>query len=437
MAKLFNLKTYQKIDGDQHITMRLKDQHQDPANVITEKQLDNGRVEEKNVIIEKLLEGKRVGSADVVTERNLNESKGMFAPLRDKTTYTGNINKLEEKRLKGHRSETEKYEISSQIPKQKRWWEHLKAEASNDSMLKTAQVNSTDTIEDTSVLEPPTPKLPKKHKFFDNNTYRFKGGMDKDLTQFKPEEAFGLAGAFEGAEETGEIPTTDIPVTEVETSEDEISEGDIWLDEVNGYKETKTPIYTMTFKLRFDPDSFRDPEEIRQAALDKVLELKPSLKDKISIADFLDPEIQDDSGKIILPLIGESYFEGDTTEETNEDTSLNIIDAQKIYIGKKDVDGTPMLTGLVWLTPHGIELAKNEPEAFEQAFSDAVMEQRPELDRQIDTLVGSLNLSKVNDGKVSFLVSEIPQEENPENDAIGVEGVEASLTKDFQITILS
>ena len=401
MAKLFNLKTYEKIDGDKHITMRLKDQHEEPANVITERQLDDRRVDEKNVIMEKLLDAKRTGSAEVIIERNLNESKGLFAPLRNEKTSAGNINKIEEKRLKGHAVESEKYEASSQIPKQKRWWESLKEVSASSSIVKTVKTAQFDD----GVDEPSQVSAPRKKRRLLDDSYRYKGGMDKDLTEFKPEDAFGLAGKMEGAEDTAEISNLDIPVGQ-EVEDDNTDDNDsVWLDEVGGYKETRNPISAMIFKFNFNPDKFVDLEDVRQAALDQVLKLKPNLDGKVSTMDFLEPDVSEDSGSIILTLIGDQYFEDEETGGVETDIG-NIIQSDKLFMGKKDIDGTPMITGLVYLTAEGIELAKNDPEAFEKALSDSIMEVRPDLDKSIDTLIGSFNLSKAGEGKISFMVAE-------------------------------
>lgn len=429
MAKLFNLKTYEKIDGDKHITMRLKDQHEEPANVITERQLDDRRVDEKNVIMEKLLDAKRTGSAEVIIERNLNESKGLFAPLRNEKTSAGNINKIEEKRLKGHAVESEKYEASSQIPKQKRWWESLKEVSANSSnAVKTIKTAQSDGIVD----EPSQVSTPRKKRRLLDDSYGYKGGMDKDLTEFKPEDAFGLAGKMEGAEDTAEVSNLDIPVGQEESDDDTDDNDSVWLDEVNGYKETREPISTMTFKFNFNPDKFVDLEDVRQAALDQVIKIKPNLEGKVSPMDFLSPDVSEDSGSIILTLIGEQYFEGEETESVETDIG-NIIQSDKLFMGKKDIDGTPMITGLVYLTAEGIELAKNDPESFEKALSDSIMEVRPDLDKSIDTLIGSFNLSKAGEGKISFMVAENLPELDEDDE---VTNIKASINDNFKITIL-
>lgn len=115
---------FEKTDGDEHITYRLRKEHVDEQDTLTEDQLKDSRVEEKNVIMEALLESKRTGSADKITEKNLNDSKAKFGSAhRNEDAYTGDINKLEEKRLAGHKMEDEKYELAGETPKNLKWWE--------------------------------------------------------------------------------------------------------------------------------------------------------------------------------------------------------------------------------------------------------------------------------------------------------------------------
>lgn len=113
---------YEKTNGDDHIDYMLSKDHSKPANSITTEQLKPTRVPEKNSSIEKLLEKNRTGSVETLTEKQL-DGKGKFgSKFRDPSTYEGNINKLEEKRIKDG-VEKEKYELASSTPKEKRWWE--------------------------------------------------------------------------------------------------------------------------------------------------------------------------------------------------------------------------------------------------------------------------------------------------------------------------
>ena len=100
MSEKFNLKNYQKINGDMHIDKRLEEARQDAPNVINEKQLEDYRSEVANVSIEKLLEKNRTGEETETTERRLETHKPKFAnAYRNKDAYTGDMNKIEEQRL--------------------------------------------------------------------------------------------------------------------------------------------------------------------------------------------------------------------------------------------------------------------------------------------------------------------------------------------------
>jgi hypothetical protein len=126
--KKFNLKDYQKISGDEHIDTRLSKSRTEAPNVINEKQLEDYRGTEANVTIEKLLEKTRTGEEDEITEKRLDTHKSLFAnKYRNEDAHTGDMNKLEEQRLKNNPVEKEKYEAASETPKKQRWWEGVKS----------------------------------------------------------------------------------------------------------------------------------------------------------------------------------------------------------------------------------------------------------------------------------------------------------------------
>ena len=124
----FNLKTYKKISGDQHIDSRLKEDHEKAPEVINEKQLEDYRGKEPQVTTEKQLEESRKATktteATEITEKQLDTKKGKFdIKLRNASAYEGDLPKLEEQRLKGDPIENEKYKPASETPKGMRWWE--------------------------------------------------------------------------------------------------------------------------------------------------------------------------------------------------------------------------------------------------------------------------------------------------------------------------
>jgi len=127
MAKRkFNLKTYVKISGDDHIEKRLRDEHGDEPNEINEKQLESHRGSEPDTLTEKQLEKQRGGSkeSEELPEKRLDTNRAKFAnKYRNPSAYKGDINKLEEKRLANNPVEKEKYENASVTAPKLRWWE--------------------------------------------------------------------------------------------------------------------------------------------------------------------------------------------------------------------------------------------------------------------------------------------------------------------------
>lgn len=127
MAKRkFNLKTYVKISGDDHIEKRLRDEHEEAPNEINEKQLENYRTTEPDVLTEKQLEKQRGGNkeSDELPEKRLDTDKAKFANnYRNPSAYKGDISKLEEKRLASDPVEKEKYKDASVTAPKLRWWE--------------------------------------------------------------------------------------------------------------------------------------------------------------------------------------------------------------------------------------------------------------------------------------------------------------------------
>lgn len=141
----FNLKKYadkKKInDGDKLNEVKLQQEHSSAPNSITQKQLERDRVKEKGVLTEKLLEKKRLGGAEKILEKRLDDSTSKLVKHRNSKAYAGNLNKVEEQRISKSKQEDEKYVPASKSPKGKRWWDSLKATASNKKTVK-AQVES-------------------------------------------------------------------------------------------------------------------------------------------------------------------------------------------------------------------------------------------------------------------------------------------------------
>lgn len=316
---------------DTHTEMRLKDQHGEAPEVVTEKQLEKkDREGDKDVTTEKQLEKVRTGGAEVVLEKNLNDSKGMFgSKFRNPKTYEGDINKLEEKRLSGKKTEDEKYSASSETPKQVKWWDGLK-KAKSDSVVKTAQ-----SLEDEVANE---------------------GELDFDRArgyrEFDPASRFQRLKETPGLnpDEEGILPDGDIvpdinDLSEI-TPDEEGTAGDIPKKMyVSKNKEGSAPLPHIYMEFSFDPDAFENDAEAKSSALDKAIELRPNLVDKITIDDFSDPKVGNIDSTIQLRLIGEEYLAPIEVEE--EENSIFV----SVENENVDVGGTPMTVGRVVLGP--------------------------------------------------------------------------------------
>jgi hypothetical protein len=412
----FNLKNYKKNNGDQHITMQLKEQHKDPANTITEKQLDDRRVEEKDVILEKLLDGKRLGSAETLTEQRLNNEKGMFAPFRNSETYTGDINKLEEKRLAGDKMEDEKYESASETPKAQRWWDNLKA-SSNKKVVEAARRKR--------------PAQPEE------------GSLDAYVTdtpsRFKEMEELGIGGEGSQAEEglapdlqeSNEIVGAPVEQTEDIDAEDPIETSKaievVKNSEIEGTDFTDgQPVIAM--KFAFDPLAFEGQEEIKNLALEKAIEVRPNLQGQISSENFkVLPVSQDGRGFLVLRLQGEQYF----APAEAESSLFTDIDVQVA-----DEGGTPSTIGRLVLSPEAVELAKTEREEFAREATDYILDNNPEVAEALKgspdvSLEDSLNYALLDQGEVTFVVGTMAPDAGGEEEMFPVEdGNETDETED-------
>lgn len=127
----FNLKkhssSYKPNNPDVVTEKQLLEQNKSSKNPesTAEVLLDKDRVDEKEQTIEVLLEKNRDNRySQSTTEAMLDKNNGKFENKhRNDSSYQGNINKLEEKRLASNPVEEEKYEVLSETPKEMRWWE--------------------------------------------------------------------------------------------------------------------------------------------------------------------------------------------------------------------------------------------------------------------------------------------------------------------------
>jgi hypothetical protein len=269
----FNLSTYQKINGNEHIDMRLNKSREEAPDVINEKQLEDYRSKESDVLVEKLLEKNREGGADETTEKRLDTHKAKFAnKYRNPEAYEGDMNKLEEQRLSGDPVEKEKYESASSTPKQLRWWEGVKSEdglklAKEDKAIKVAQALPT------YEMEPGT-----------------EGLIDEESTITPPEETI-----------------EDFPIDDMseETNTSEIKNMEI-------IKEAMLPnsspdMSAIYMVLSYDPMAFDGDEmAIKASALSTILSVRPELANLI---DENDLEVIEgvDKGTVKLKVFGAEF----------------------------------------------------------------------------------------------------------------------------------
>ena len=386
------------INLDEHITMRLKEQHADAPDKITERQLDDNRFEAKDFIMEKQLEKARTGSADMIIERNLTESKGKFGDLRNSKTSEGDINKLEEKRLAGDRAELEKYEAAAQTPKALKWWEHLrpsgnaKSAGLSNSLKKTAFG-----MLHKETVDPVIEKVPEEHVIDFDAVKNLEG--DEIGTGLPPDS--DPANEFMAGKENPEGPSLeeeqDVPVAAMKLiTQKEMPELD-----------------SMYFVLGFSPSDFegKNDTQLKEVALNKILSLKPGLRGKISIDDFAEPEVENKEGKIALRLVGQEYFSSEAQESEF---------FRNLKLEHTDEGGTPVTLGMVELSDTGVFYAMDEGdrENFASELEEYIISQHPEMAEKFKTegIRDYLNFSDAKNGKIKFAIGAGKQEDSDELD---------------------
>jgi hypothetical protein len=394
----FNLKTYKKISGDQHIDSRLKEDHEKAPNEINEKQLEKYRADEPTTLTEKQLEENRksnkTAEATKVIERQLDTEKGKFdVKLRNSSAYEGDLPKLEEQRLKGDPVENEKYEDASQTPKGLRWWEE--APKSPDG-LKLAQKKS-------------VAQKTAQYRELEFTKPRFEETLEEDVSPLEviDEEAEEELAVhpLEKVKEEYEIEDitelADIPVEEY---------GDEFSDEVRMYitEERDLPgdMPAVYMVLNFDIEDFNgDESAIKRAALQKVIEQRPELKGIISLDDFGNITEQGAIGRVALrsidprlknlledkppseeELLAEPPVEGlEGAEEIFEEIEYDI----------QDMGGTPMANGTIGIN---IDVTRDNKDKIIDDAIDFISNKY-----NLDVTEDSLDLSGIEEGEIAFL----------------------------------
>jgi len=125
LKKIFSVKKKDNKQGEQ-IETKLNEQNKNgkESQEIIEGLLKKDRKDTEENIIEKKLEKVRINSQEMLIEGQLNKNKNSLIKHRNVETAKGDINKLEEKRLKGDVMESEKQEPASEVDKPRRFWEN-------------------------------------------------------------------------------------------------------------------------------------------------------------------------------------------------------------------------------------------------------------------------------------------------------------------------
>lgn len=399
--KKFNLKTYQKIDGGEHIDMRLKETRKEAPDVINEKQLESYRGTEANVVVEKLLEQKRTGEDTEITEKRLDTHDAKFAnKYRNPAAHEGDMNKLEEQRLQGDPVEKEKYELASKTSEQFRWWEGVKS--------------------------PDGLKLAKNEK--DNQKKNIIARKKRDVEFEEPQEKTEemtfdkprwqeMGEYVEEKEEKDPVAISDVPedFSVIENKSLDLSK-EMFVKKEK-YLPNKNPNLSAVYiVLSFDPSGFSGNEDdIKQAALEKVLTIKPELSGLISIDNF--GEINEDAGEgtIKLRAFGEEFDSIVRKTPANAvpsaikpdiELSEETMPIEEISYEEKDMEGTPTAIGRV--TVNTSVTTDNRDSIIEDVIK-FVRNKHPNIEVEVD----SLDLSDIDQGEIRYMVGVMDQEEEP------------------------
>ena len=379
----FNLKNYKETPGDVHIDKRLQESHKDAPDQISEAQLEDYRAGEPEVLIEKQLENKRLGGDDEITEKRLDDHKAKFAnKYRNPEAYEGDINKLEEKRLKNDPVENEEYKPASECAKQLRWWEGVKSPdglkvAKEEKVVKTAQVEEVEKVEMDMEEDVDDP--------------------DFNIDELAEQTAGRAGEEMEKEEEGGAISESDADKINIIK----------WKDLLNPERPYLSGIYAV---LSYDPMVFGvDEERIKQAALHKVISVNESLSGKISTADFYDLKEEGLEGSLKLRAVGEEFAPvavGEVAPEVAKPSAfVGEGNYSEVGFQEKDIDGTPMAMGKVLTTE---DVTPENTNRIVQEMLDFIRARHPHL--QIDE--ESLDLLDLESkGQVRYTVGIMPAAE--------------------------
>ena len=382
----FNLKTYQKIDGDEHIDRRLQESHEEAPNKINEAQLEKGRVEEANVLIEKLLEKKRSGEAEQVTEKRLNDVKANFnIKTRNPEAYKGDINKLEEKRLLNDPVEGEKYETSSKTPKGLRWWE-LSTEEGHKLAQKRGLAKIAQHFEDVEAVEDAESD---EMKFDDPRWQDLPSGEDSE----DPEKEFQITDKSPEMTLSLGSPAERKPMDIVKQ------------------KDLAGPVSGIYMLLNYDVEDYEgDVQKIKASALHTIIEARPELNGLITSKDLVvKDETEEGVGQVILRALGDEFaaVANKSGESDLDEVIANVYD--EVSYNENEAGGTTTAMGSVKvntkITPD------NEEDILKNAI-DFIKTEHP----NITISEQSLDTSKIEEGIISYMAG-VAQESAQELEA--------------------
>jgi hypothetical protein len=364
MAKTFNLKNYQKINGDEHIEMRLRNVNKgsEEAEVVNESQLEDYRATESDVLTEKMLEKVRKGSADRTVEARLeSQDPKNGVKYRNPDAYTGDINKLEEKRLSSKPVEKEEYESATIKSKSGKWWDSKSPDGlklASDSGLKKNAIEEL--------------------------------GFDKPRWQEVGEDEGEGEGNLGISEEDDFVVEEKEPVSKIKKDSNPIT--------IIQTKEGRDPIPHFYMKMHYNPEQFENDEEVKNAALEKVLSVRPELANFVTIENMALKGFD----QVSVRAIGEELtgLVGNKEEfEIEEEIPGNIF--EEINYEERDVEGTPMAFGSVKINTEVHEMNRD---AIVRDIVDYINGKHPRLNLTEE----GLDLSKLSSGEVSFIISVSP-----------------------------
>lgn len=395
----FNLVNYKKSDSNAHISTQLEEQRTEAPTVITEKQLEKDRGTETNTTLEKQLEKVRKGAATTIIEKNLDDSKGQFSKMRDSSTYSGNLPKLEEKRIKSDKMEDEKYELASKVAKVKEWWTDLVPKTASNQQKTITAIKSTkkaidplnETISDELDFNDPATSFERARGLYGE-------GDDFEVVERDPSNEF--------IGDVQEATDVDSPVSSNKT---------LSVIQNKEFHPPKDPMDAIHIKLGFDPDAYSgNLEEVRDAALEKVLQLRPELNGRISTDDFTKPTVGTIDGTISLRLIGDEYF-----KKSNGNISFS-----ELKFSEGDVGGTPVTMGRVQVNRDDEALETSDDNEIARDIVDFIKSKHPDL----NITTKSLDLSKLDQGIVNYVVSAGEEQNDEVPDPVEVSPINTEVT---------